>query len=108
VHGDLCNNMGAYKDSISIQEKCIFSLQYCYFQIRKIEAYTVLINTIAVFSRSVFTKGGCLQISSANRKSANLRTRKICSICGPSANVTICEFATCRFADLKFADQIFF
>ncbi len=53
------------------------------------------------------------QISSANRKSANLRTYKIWHICGSSEGVAICGFAICGpstfllfayliiFADLK-------
>ncbi len=52
------------------------------------------------------------QISSANRKSAILRTYKICYICGPSAlsaSVAICGLAVCGpNIFLLFADPIIF
>ncbi len=46
-----------------------------------------------------FAEVGGPQITSANRKSANLRAYKICYICEPSASVA--------FVDLRFADPIF-
>jgi hypothetical protein len=57
-----------------------------------------------------FAEVGGPQISSANSKSANLQTYKICNICGPSASVAICDLRTqyfLRFADMRFADPNF-
>jgi hypothetical protein len=43
-----------------------------------------------------FGEEGAPQISSANSKSANLQTFKICNVCGPSTSVAICAFVICR------------
>ncbi len=46
-------------------------------------------------------KMGGPQLSSANCKSANMRNFIICSVCGPSANVTLCELRPNLFCDLR-------
>jgi hypothetical protein len=48
-----------------------------------------------------FAEVGGPQISSANGKSVNLQTYKICNICGPSVSVAICDLRTQIFCGLK-------
>jgi hypothetical protein len=57
-----------------------------------------------------FAEVGGPQISSANSKSVNLQTYKICNICGRSASVAICDLRTqyfLQFADMQFVDPNF-
>ncbi len=59
---------------------------------------------------TVYPEVGGPQRSSANRKSANLRTCIIFFICGPSASVAICGFAICGpniFGNLRFCGPNF-
>jgi hypothetical protein len=104
----------AWKKTVLVLRKNVFSLKYCYFQIRKIEHNGVgglyIFCEQVVLYRSVFYQKWvvCKYVS-------QIANPQICGIyCGPSANMAICEFATCgpniffRFADLQFVGPIFF
>ncbi len=102
MHGDLCIVIiWAQIKTVLVFRKNVFCLQYCCFQIRKIEHYGVgglysfCEHEYCLVIDRFLPKVGGLQISFANRQSANLLPRKICYICEPSANMAIRGFAIC-------------